>query len=756
MHAPYADVTIDVERVGKYYEDKDITYVVWSPNGDVARVAYGDDGWEWTYPFETMDFEHKKSVVDVCGSKGGQKISVQINPSRFREGTGKIPIPPDVAAYDYMGKQLESGCMYRSSSLISKESKNKKSRIVLSSDGDHPIAFGVHAFARIARSDEDQLIQMRGSKDRTPNLSYQWISACVVPWKFIHDYKTTLMEMFMWSDKRFQTEHDKYKERLIISRDDHGVIARELNAEGIEMLGSYVDRIAREYTTREFQVMYEHHLPPNLLKTYGEEQDDVRLSTFNTHLEGLPYHVTDVKLSDGSSLPDAYLGASAQAWYVYSKPVVTEEWILQKLKQVSALWSYDVSSYVDDVNDLISDTEWTDDPHYKKMLTDVIRIATMNATSSPYTEDKRRFSNGTSKDSDTYTCALTAPGDCEDGAHSAYMIYMSILFGSNWKNPQVKALQKLAAYLGMPICITGTASNPMRPVNKSQGGTHAYGAVIPYRKFIQALFRDNEAAIRKALDLFRSRFGFEAPDKMDASSIETTLFSSPLVDHHASHPLDQSAAYDIVKNMMQREFGETHCAWRNLSYTHLLDDKTAVHLLAFKAYTSAHREMFYSSNESFDWYPQTIDGRDAGKHSCTFTFLRADGNVGIQRSELYLYKYMNVWTFAVPYAMSEELFDIDMKLVENTRQPYVPLCERVYDPQKSRKSNEANAQACVALYEHFDYSRPHVLIFVYDITIDDTIEKLNALREKISQSVGKRVDATFVPYDKCISILMYW
>lgn len=738
MNGPYMSVQLDVEQLGTKFKHDEVQYVVWVPGGDVARLVCTDGKWAWTHPFEREMCENNRDVKSTCGPKGGQSIHLRIQPSSFRMQGPIAQAASDVGIFG--GDRT----IRRNPALVATETDG----ITLGTAKDYPIAFGVHTYARLPRS-----------SDRKEPKSWQWISACVVPWTYMCNHDACFVETFMWSDRRFDAEQDEHRERVLIS----GVrrMAQNIGEESKfkELLDS-VHKITKEYTMPEFEAMTSQSLPDALKRKYVD-QNDVRNSTLNTPVEGLPYHFDEDVMVGDSPLPDAFMGASAQAWYAYTGSVVDESWLLQKLKQVSWLSQYDLaSSYVSDVTELIKN-QWTEDNLvYRRLMTDVIRIVTMHATSSPYTEDKR-YLKRSSVDSDTYTSALTVPGDCEDGAHSAYMIYMSILFG-NWKDPKLIALQQLAAYLGMPVCITGTASNPKHKVNPASGGTHAYGAVIPYRQFIRAMFP--EAAFEKAMEVFRARFKFEAPeDGLNSSSIETTLFSTPAVEHPAgAHHEDEGPAYELVHAFALTKMGEPKCAWHNFAYTYFLNENTSVHLLAFKAFTFAHRQLFYTTPVDFPFVPLTWNDENATQYSCTFTFARTDNeNIGISRPELYLKEYFHHWTMRVPEPMSEDVFTKDIQLLRCTRQPYVPLGRRVWDPQKSVEANEENIAMAKDSVTTFTRSLPHVTMYVYDMSIvypdgKSVTDKLAELVSELKRQTEKRVEYVASMYDKCVVIVMYW
>lgn len=692
--AAHIRLCIDPLRDTTHAHPDPVEYTIWVPGGDVVRLVCRNDEWMAVKPYET--WVGKDEEPPVMGTHSFA-IRISIPKTRFRTQDGNSKLE---RVYTDMG-HAKAGNVKRNIKVFTEETAGDID-LILSTPVPDAVAFGIHTYATTRRH------------AHTKVKSWQWVSAAVVPWSMLSDPDPTFaLTTFMWSDIRMKTAGINHSTEMLVVHVRNNMVHSPRDE-----MQTDIQNVVQSYTLPEFTTLHASSLPPEFLNRFGD-QNDVRTSTLNTHLEGLRYNVPGVKLGeDGEDVGNELMGSSAQSWYVWTASVVEESWIESKMHQVAWLHQYDMKNYVHDVNRLLRAAEagtiWTDpDSHlFQRLLTDVVRIVTMHATSSPYVEDMRWKNDDEAVSSDTYTSSLTVPGDCEDGAQSAYMIYMSILFSKEWREPRVLALRKLAAFLGIPVCITGTSTNPMKP--GQGGGTHAYGAVIPFPRFVDALFGADASARDAAFARFKSMFGYACPayaSELDVSSIETTLFATPLARFHEHHPGVESDKHRVMERFVRERLGEHMCAAINVSYTFILDSDCACHLLAFRAFTSAHRELFYTT-PGFGHFPRTMSGDPATEYSCSFVFSRPKGGIGIKRDELYLADHDMGWELRVPRSMTESVWESDMRLIRSTRQPVVKLIPRLTDPMKRP---DRNAMAYLNHVNAFDYSRPHVFVFVYDV-----------------------------------------
>lgn len=739
-------VYLNIDRAGCNRKDEEVCYEIWVPGGDCVRVVWHKGEWTLVHPFETWTSHDEGPPVT---NKQTHALRVYIDKEHFRSkkpSTHKDKVPL-VSERGMCADPIEIG-----RAPMNPDSRSATHINLYTAMTDTPVAFGMNVYSLESTSSSNNKRKV-----------WSWTSAAVVPWS--HLIKTCpnpiAFKTFMWSDIRMNTNVVGMSELLIVHSMD--VVRYETNrrdlAADVKTVNAYVFK-------EEFDAFAKLEFSPDTLKKLrnGEEQMAVRNSTFNTTLDGLSYSVPGETFG-GDNMPEEFMGSSAQSWYYYDKPVVTMDWLIQKLAQVSFLHSNNVeTSFVNDVANIITGN-WKDEQKAQKLLTDVVRICTMHATSTPYVPDEREDpTTGKKKDSDLYCSALKVPGDCEDGAHSAYMIYMSILFhdwaseripeGKTAKDRQnIVALQKLAAYLGFPICITGTAANPMKP--SSAGGTHAYGCIIPFPRFVKALFgsslsAEDEKAVYHA---FKTKFNYEYPrdtDPLEVSAIETTLFSTPLVGHHL-HPEIEHEKYKILRKFAMEEMGEHHCAAINFMYTFVLDDDCACHLMAIKGFTTAHRELFYSDSAPLTLHPRLMDGTMCREsYSCTFAFWRPGGYIGVHRDELYHMENDCGWELRVPVEMDGATWESDTTLIQSCRAPFQALVARVVDPQKS---NDVNALLAAKYMDWFRYDEPHIMVFVYDAMYKYPDGKsVGEKMKELAQALGARKYVTSL-YDKCLVII---
>lgn len=810
-------VYLNVDPTGCPRRNEEVCYEIWVPDGDCVRVVFYQNEWRFVRPFETWTSHD----AGAPATRTENPLYVVVDRKKFRSPIVEPNAAKDVTLVDHTGATGKTVALNRRPADDSDANKDALRIRLGTRFSDSPVAFGVNVYSRERRSASN------------PSRIWSWTSAAVVPWSLLNDHGALFaMRTFMWSDKRMKTEVARMSELLIVQSRDvvmHGVVQR-LD------LPSCVLSVTQEYANPEFEALMRCNLTPEMHRAFKDEQASVRNSTFNTTLDGLPYAAGGATFM-GGPMPEEFMGASAQAWYYYNGPVVTAGWLIQKLHQVAFLHCYDVDrNYVRDANAVINGELWKDNPSLaQRLLTNVVRIATMHATSSPYAEDGRDDpATGERKDSDSYSSALKVPGDCEDGAHAAYMVYMSVLFG-DWAGDTsatkaerqiLRALQQLAAYLGVPVCITGTSANPMRPayevdpvtkkrVLRASGGTHAYGAVVPFPRFVRALFGAEAAAAFKKnrtegpYARFRAAFGYDCPEsaeELEVSAIETTLFSTPLSGHHEHHPGVEREKYDIMREFFRSVLGERHCAAINAMYTFVLDEDCACHQLALKCFTDAHRQLFYTGEKDrVEAHPRTMRGGDAGAFSCTFAFWRPQRvtaeseRPSFERRELREGEDpTKTWT-AMGYAESEvpkdppqggkhlmptrekptdyigvhrdELYRHEGDCGWELRVP-VAMPERLWEedwalirsarapfqPLVARvvdpqKDVDLNAAFAVEHAGRFRHDEPHIVVFIYDVAhVYDGGETVVQKMDKLCSALGATKHVSSM-YDKCLVVV---
>lgn len=775
---------VDIERVaGCARDNASVQYVVWAPNGDVRRIALKNDSdedrWTWAAPFEVAqgppgNKADEKYIKDFSPDKGFS-IGVSIHSVYFR--SGGVGAATKANVYDRNGEVVANAKATRDTSYA--EDDNDVAIVKLGADPDAPFAFGIHAYALCPRTTKP------GSSK-----SWQWVGAALVPWTAVSNATLCSFPMFMWSDVRFECEVPEYAERVLVRRVEgiHSVpklLATELVRDA--------ENILINYTLNEYETVRNtctHKLVP-------KEQETMRFSTFNTHIEGLGMRASENtkemmadKVAGDNTPVEAYLGSSAQSWYYYEKTAVTAEWLVQTIDQVLALRGSTSAEFTSSVDKMIErgDDDWgSDKAEFRHVLADVVRIVTVHQTTWPYAEDLRHAPNGEAKSCDTFTCGLTVPGDCEDGAQAAYLVYMSILL-TDWTMPTanlkktekdaVMALQKAAAYLGVPMCITGTAANPATPnFDETYAGSHSYGAIVPFLTFVGALFgHDKTDEINRACTKFEKRFGFEPPRGLYPSSVETTLFSTPTM-HHEGHDAREIDAYNrAIKEIVKKRYGERSCLWRNVGYTYPLDDDVYVHVYAFKAFTDYARHVLFDGGKvnSNTHVRMLANAAYASPYSCTFAFVTLDENgevegMGVHRETLYDMcaqrengvenKATPKWGLRVICDMSKTMFDLDQQIVRYTRQPVVPLARTHYDPHKSPEANARAREICKCFMNPFDHSKPHVVLHFYDMTYtydsgrNEETEAASTLLSTAAEMNARKFVA--MPHGHCTAVVFH-
>lgn len=658
----------------------EVCYEVYTPTKEVARLSRTTDGWKWVDPFETYDWEDTPPILDADSP---DFIEFIVDPESLLKRTETKEI--DVVTMD--------GSLEKRLQRI--PSKNPTSKIRMNYNDKCPVAFGVRAYAKYPRS------------TKFADKQWQWVSTVLVLWKHLAmNVDTFGLDLFCRSDWRIPTDdpnilHFKKHDTLVLTKPEQPFYYPRFNDDLVSMM----KRIDHEYVYNEYTACVSLAVTddPDAADPETQLAHECRIASLDCPIEGLQYPADDTLDKRGFCEP--MYGISMQSWYYYSKPVVTEEWLLARLRDVfNSEVPNGMIGYIEEVEKM-KKGEWT--PRSQKILTDIVRLVTMHATTRPYVPDKR-FVDGKLINADLFSSALTCPGDCEDGAHAAYMIYMSILFGK-WKDKNVKALQSAAAILGVPVCITGTSDNPMRP--GSGGCPHSYGMIIPFHIFVNATY--GKKYKKQCDERFCEQFGFEYPKfTLGISAIETTLFGTPLSEYHRN---ENKEVYNLTKEFIATEFDEKKCAWKNVGILHLMNRKVGCHMYAVKGFTDYHAHLFDTEWEIPLVPVESNEGQKANGNSRAFAFMiERSGKMmmGLKRSELYYEKDRLKFKLMAMSPMSTEIFELDMKVASWTQRPYVPLVPVVADPFKGHRELTMHIVDQYA-DEDIGYG-PHTSIFVYD------------------------------------------
>lgn len=288
-------------------------------------------------------------------------------------------------------------------------------------------------------------------------------------------------------------------------------------------------------------------------------------------------------------------GVSAQSfWYVDGNPAVTEGWLIERLQEVMASRGRTMGEFVRTARELI--TRIRDDPgddsalgeEWHECLVDTVNVIRMHCMSRHYMYD-HGFIDAEWIGTDERTDALTRPGDCEDDAGACYQIHMTILF-CKWNSDEAKALQSIAAMIGFPCGITGSAAEPFTDQSVPRGQTtrepgHMFAAILPFYTFMRAV---SGGVTAEQIGVFRDRFGFPPPRFHTKPAIlESIFFATPFYSDHRDISPGKLRAHETVHEWLQ-EKGEAYFDWEHYTMTHIMGKQHMGQGCALRLFTEAH------------------------------------------------------------------------------------------------------------------------------------------------------------------------
>lgn len=739
----------------------------------VVRLVADKDEWRWAPPFERDDPVHANAVPFASVDHGVNVLELKVDPASFRRR--------GLVAKDKKGlRVLMSSGEYREMGMVDPPPNYNMgdNSVFIPIDirkYDTGVAFTVRTYHW--KSTRPTGWFAKGKEERK---TWQWVSSVIVPWKALiaggeHEVG---FQTFQWSDVRLdirEPSHEilvvrkfgKFNESYVpppvkiqdalelrlpgdMSQEEHEEATRAivLSSSTPNLIADMI-RVSDGYVVPEFYYMRKVAL------RHGRVGYDnaVRCAqgTLGLSVNGLQYDMR-AKLRSGN-VPWEYFGVSMQSWFVYTTPAATPQWFLARLAEVQRLHDYYGSSFEEDVALIVKGGEMKTDVRrrLRRRLTDVVRLVTMHSVTRPYIPDHVDVDDAHWIMSDTYSPGLAIPGDCEDGAQAAYLLYMTLLFGEYHKDvnlsreerKKLELLRSCAAICGVPMGVTGTSFDP---IGNTDGESHAFGVVIPFDTYVKAMF--GEDALPRAMELFKERYGFEYPSTFfqRPKVLETTVFCTTSYEEHAPQDTKVTKAVHEWAAAMQ----EMRPVWTNTAIVFENNEDSACHNYLIRAYGSYNREFFPAK----EFIPTLLEGGAATEHSCSFVFCVENGEVGITRDEFFHDENRREFALRVPVAMSKEAWDAERNLLLDVDRPVVPLIPIVEDPYKNEDR--------VALYDRHDDTVPsgarRLHVFVYDINYVypdgvPTVGKLNALLDTLTELGFTKY--VIRPYGFCHAIIYF-
>ena len=708
-------------------------YEFFTPNGNVRAIESADGRPpRWVRPLETYDPAAgktnavSKDPVNSIELVFGNKFFVDTGP--YDSGTLN-----DVVSYE-TNVVVKKQCPDE----IVNDNGNGGAKYALPVRCDSEIAFGVRVY------------QMKRSRPSFVKLgdheTWEWISSALIPWCALMHRDGNRYVAFQTksiSDRRMQVPETRTWLVIELVRVNEPTVqfGKYLPPAGSS---SFYPRLVNDLK----KVFQEFVIPERLrmMRTefhvdaeFSQVAKDCLVGTLGVAPEGVDFVCVD-------DTDDVWTSNSTQSWYRYDDvPVVTARWILARYAEIQSMHTHPTRPE----DDLVSIKTWKpsdrDGQNYERLrcrLTDVIRLATMHSATRPYIPDHVENERGEWIESDKYSPGLTLPGDCEDGAQAAYLIYSTLLLGmdrvvsadpklTKTEKRTLYAIRDLAAISGVPIGVSGTSYNPLTNVD---GDSHAFGVVVPYPEFVRATYGANR--VKEAMDVFQTKFGFAYPTDFPnrIKVMETTLFCCPTYE---THDPDALGVRDVVEEWLQ-DLDEWRCAWTNFALLHYNDETTSCQNYVIRGYTTFGKTFLPS------FRPISLDGKeDENAYTCTFAFVNVDGKIGIPRHEMFGERPVS-FSLRAPVFMTRDVWDAETRVLTWIRPPIVPLVPIEGDPYKPDEF-ESRTVTLTAL-DRPVRSGPHAVVFVYDFTIRDALDRVAELVDRLKRNGHENARFVLRPY----------
>jgi len=231
------------------------------------------------------------------------------------------------------------------------------------------------------------------------------------------------------------------------------------------------------------------------------------------------------------------------------QPAATENWFRVRLNEVLKTRGIaSISEFLGLVEHATTKASEYHDEAFQECLKIVSHVLRMHVMSRPYVNDYGIFKNRLFP-TDEDTLGIAIPGDCEDTTKAIYFIYMTLLLRGDWITPEIRALRKCAAMLGVPCAVTGTFQQVHLPNHPASSG-HWYLVAMPWLVFTLALTGDTQH-FRSTMSMFKQTFGFNYPQfHTKCAILDGILISSLFYGLHGTVSNTKKQAFQVVRNWL--------------------------------------------------------------------------------------------------------------------------------------------------------------------------------------------------------------
>lgn len=293
-----------------------------------------------------------------------------------------------------------------------------------------------------------------------------------------------------------------------------------------------------------------------------------------------------------------------RGWYLEQRrPVVEEGWLRARLAEVLEVQGRTEAEFLDWTRTLVAlcatgagGEAWRTRAvrRARGAFRVAARVLCMHCETRNYMEDRNTFFATSWMHTDSATCALSGPGDCEDAAMAVYQIACSVLVNRKWQSCGVRALRQVVAMLGVPCGLVGAAGDVLgaaaAPADaRASPGGHALACLIPFRVFVRSV-QGGEVADAAQARAFEAFFGFPAPEfHTKPCVLDAVLHSTPFYSDHREVSARKAEAAEGLRGWLARERGEpADVPWSRYTVAYSTGRDRASLSYAYRLSTEAH------------------------------------------------------------------------------------------------------------------------------------------------------------------------
>jgi len=413
----------------------------------------------------------------------------------------------------------------------------------------------------------------------------------------------------------------------------------------------------------------------------NKEPNKNNLVPFSIAINGIP---VTIKITRDKKSFDMTKGVSPQSYWMppssSSQVLFTEDWYVERLNEVLGLRDCSVPEFMSVCTKFFKDNVFNISPEIHLCLADIIRVSTCFSQTQPWVAD-RRFRYNCKEiielpfDCYHYENVRAIWNDCEDSVRFSYDVLSELLRMDLDKiiRPEVKMMRRVAAYIGIPIGITGLSCNPESPWNEKGYGNHMFGACIPHPVFTKMIGGGVEDKDEEEIkEHFCKQFGFDTYPKqfyLHNAMLEGTLVGTPYVCERETVSEEKKKFREKIISTMMKDTGVCHWKKWTVFCPFSSDPDRGVVTIheCHRAFTFAY-QLFYPKE-----FLQRKKLLTVGSFSMNTGLTENSGIPGQEFFAKIKDLNENNWKLSVSYEMPKEVFKAEKLLLDQFNRPFITM-----------------------------------------------------------------------------------